>query len=218
MAAGACDTAGGSSPAVVTNDTATVDISSDSSADGTTTGDGAADTAADTVSDAAADGVADAASDIAGDAPEDAVKDTAADTSSDTVADVAGDVPGDTATVGWTLFKVSKGAGPCPPGMNCTWSWILDTTGGLTIAKQGEPSTAQMTAADFAKVSQFLGSDAFLKLMQNGFACGQPPTDIGVSFELALFGVMLKQDVTGCIFGQPADNLALPVYQVTTAY
>lgn len=205
MVVSACDNAGGSSPAVVTNDTATIDISSDSTADATPT--------ADTVADSAVDAVNDGA-DIAADSATETVAETAGDSAADTAADGAGDV----AAVGWTLFKISKGAGPCPPGLNCTWSWQLDTTGALTIAKQGVPSTAQLTPADWAKVNQVLGSEAFLKLMQQGFTCGQPPTDIGVSFDLALFGVMLKQNVTGCIFGQPADNLALPVYQVVTAY
>lgn len=205
----ACDNADGGSPAVVTNDTASVDISSDSKGDADATVDASGDVAPDTAD------VADSAE----------VADTAdtADVAPDVIADApdaTADVPADatTAAVGWTLFRINKGAGPCPPGSNCTWSWTLDTNGALTIAKQGVPSSAQLSAADWTKVNQVLSSSAFLKLMQSGFTCGQPPTDIGVSFDLALFGVMLKQDVTGCIFGQPADNLALPVYQALTAY
>ncbi len=175
--------------------------------------------------DAVADGAADVASDVAAidsSADVSGVNDTQslditgdlqqADGSVDASVDVSALVPL------WTQFEVNKGAGPCPPDMVCTWKWHLDTAGHVTTSKQGVSGAATLSAAHWATIQTLLATQEFLTGMAKGFVCGEPPTDVGISFVLSLSGQQFQQDVTGCVFGQPATNLPQQINDILAQY
>lgn len=180
--------------------------------------DGAADTpdAAETVGDIA---VLDATSDTTDAQPSDAAADTGPDTAADGDADGCQFDYSDSspAVAPWSTLKISKGAGPCPPEMICSWTWTLAYDGTLAKSMAGVASQAKMDAAELSTLSTFLGNPMFEVQMNNGFTCPPPPTDVGVSFEFEQAGKKAKQDVTGCIYG-PACNDAKLIYAMVTKY
>ncbi|MBI5610048.1 MAG: hypothetical protein HY902_14330 [Deltaproteobacteria bacterium] len=216
---GATDAAADTATDAATTDTA----NADSAAQDATGNDSAVldstgqDTAGADASDAAADAVADTAAD------------TVADTVADAVADVAPDVPSDTAgckwdltdsspaTLDWSTFTISKGAGPCPPDMVCSWSWTLDASGNIAKSMAGVASQAKMDAAEFGGLKYFIGNPIFTNQMANGFTCPPPPTDVGISFTLKWQGKEDSQNVTGCIFASGCND-AKSVYDLVTKY
>lgn len=122
-------------------------------------------------------------------------------------ADIA--QPDIASAIPWTLFQLQKGWGPCPPGGVCSESWTLASDGTVTHQKGNTGSGTTMDAADFGAATAILGDASFLALMKNGFVCGMPPTDIGISYTLSLSGVQYTQNVTGCAFSGGQD--AAPV-------
>ena len=126
-------------------------------------------------------------------------------------ADIA--QPDNTGAMPWTLFTLQKGGGPCPPGGVCSETWTLATDGVVTHQKGNTGSGTTMDAADFGAATAILGDVSFLGLMKNGFVCGVPPTDVGVSFTLSLSGVQYTQNVTGCSFSGGQD--AAPVQSLS---
>ena len=134
-------------------------------------------------------------------------------------ADVAGsDASIDTTLGAWTLFAISQG-GFCAPGTDCTSTWNLSPDGTLAMLKGGKTSSGKLSGSDMAAVKAVLDGADFLAKMKNGFACGMPPTDIGVSFHYALSGVQYDKDVTGCaLTGGPDGALVQSVSKVVMAY
>ena len=55
-------------------------------------------------------------------------------------------------------------------------------------------------------------------MMQKGFTCNQPPTDVGISFTLLLSGAKHQQNVTGCVIAGPAGNLAQQINAILVSY
>ncbi len=184
------------------------DAAVDSGAETGTGADAIADTAADSLSDAVADTVADVV-----DAADTAAPDAPSDTGS-CKWDLTDSSP---ATMPWTTFTVSKGAGPCPPDMVCSWSWTLDASGNIAKSMAGVASQAKMDAGEFGGLGNFLGNFIFLGQMNSGFVCPPPPTDIGISFTLKTADKDYSQNVTGCIFGSGCND-AKSVYELVTKY
>lgn len=205
--------------------------------------DGQADAAAEVAAETAQDAVADAAPDASADAPPpaDVLADAAPDAAPEAVADGVETAVADASTnpsdckldfadtvamnFSWKTFKVVKGAGPCPPGQVCQWSWSIGKE--LKIAKvaAGVASDVALTQAQFDEISKSLSLYAFGTQMAKGFVCGQPPTDISVTFE-AVAGYSFDgdqnktyvQDVTGCIYGSAACNDARAVWELVSQY
>jgi len=227
--------------------TANPDVTASDSAGELGTADAAADTAADTAIDAATSDTASADSatldatgkdsagldssgqDAAGDGAADATPDALADTVADTLVDATPDVPSDIGTCkwdlsdsspaiqGWTTLTITKGAGPCPPNVVCSWSWELDASGNIAKSMAGVASQAKMDAAEFGELQAFVGNYIFTMQMENGFTCPPPPTDIGISFTLNWQGKKATQDVTGCILGGGCND-PKSVYDLITKY
>ena len=109
----------------------------------------------------------------------------------------------------WTHFHYQKGAGPCPPGVVCTWIWDVEPDGAVTTAKQGVAGTGQLSAGDLVKFNALIGTADFLNKMTNGFVCGIPPSDVGLTFQLSLSGAQHSQNVTGCAFDGSGDGLVV---------
>ncbi|MCO4762760.1 MAG: hypothetical protein KC502_14700 [Myxococcales bacterium] len=173
---------------------------------------------------AAAD--ASAGSDVAG-ASDGATDDTGA--AADVIAADAGTAAGDVAAAddsttvapNWSKFGINRGAGPCPPGKICTWAWTVTPEGKWQAELAGTNKGGTMDEDDLTALLAIANSSAFHKAMNAGFSCGQPPTDVSVSFTLWRVGVVgtpLKQDVTGCVFGNPQDNIAQKLNALLTPY
>ena len=210
---------GDAAETVTTTDVATKDASVAETAPPDTS---PADVTADAV-----DGTADAA---------DAVPETVADSLSDTApvdaapAEVAADAvkpigscdidmsDSSPANAEWSQFKVTKGAGPCPPGAICQWTWRLTKGGAIAKSMAGFASTVQMAPADYGVLSNLVSNTGFVGSMMNGWKCDQPPTDVGVSFELTLTGGKHTQDVTGCVIGSMGCNWAKAAYETVAKY
>ena len=92
---------------------------------------------------------------------------TGAATATDTVAD-AGTDTNNPAAVPWSLFRIDKAAGPCPPGMSCTWWWVLTNDGAITMEIKGQSAINQMTPVDFAAADAILLGSAFATSMVGG--------------------------------------------------
>ena len=216
-------------------ETSAADATADATTDATL-GDTAADApvvdrGADAKADAGADLAADAAADTSADSGAEALVDTGPEaTSVDVAVETAGDVVapiGDCvanmadsspANAVWTLFAVSKSAGPCPPAQVCKWSWTVALGGAIAKDQAGVQSTVQMGDVDYSKLSQVVSNTLFVSAMATGWKCDTPPTDISVTFELALFGVKHSQDVTGCVVGGMGCNWAKGAYELVAKY
>ncbi len=128
------------------------------------------------------------------------------------------DTSGDVTTVGWTLFSINQ-TGFCAPTDNCKSTWLVSPDGSFSATKQRKSSSGKLSAADFATVQAAISTPAFLEKMKSGFTCSPPPTDIGIHFGYALFGVSYDADVTGCALSGGADGpLVQGVKQVVMAY
>jgi hypothetical protein len=118
----------------------------------------------------------------------------------------------------FSSFKILKGWGPCRPKMICNSSWVLEQDGKLAVTKKGTKTDTALSATDLAKVLPLMAQQAFIDGMTKGFTCDQPPSDIFISFELALSGATHKQPVTGCVIAGPAGNVAQQLDKVISAY
>ncbi len=146
----------------------------------------------------------------------DATLDVSADAATDVT--VTPDVQPDVAAVSWTLFTLTQG-GFCAPNSDCFSTWTVSPDGTFTAKKQGKTSSGVLSPADAQALHAAIDPLAFLEKMKNGFSCGQPPTDVGVSFSLALFGVAYDKDVTGCAYSGGADGaLVQGIAAIVQAY
>jgi hypothetical protein len=102
---------------------------------------------------------------------------------------------------GWTGFTVRKGWGPCPDSNGCFLRHFIYLDGSVTIEEPEGTIEATLSAEDQTTLFAILDSAEFNTGMQEGFTCPEPPSDVGVTFELARSGVVLSQTVTGCVFG-----------------
>ena len=124
-------------------------------------------------------------------------------------------------TATWETFTITKGRGPCPPDAPpCTWSWVLTPDGAIVGDTRGTPFTDQMSFDDFTVINDILDDPAFMTLMEQGFTCGQPPTDVGISFEFAPTpSTLLTQNITGCALAEDlSGGYAETIHATLTPY
>lgn len=109
----------------------------------------------------------------------------------------------------WTSFTSTSGNGLCPPEFPCTLFYQLLPSKELTKTDGDAIELFTMGSSDFAIIDAYLRDTEFRALMQNGFACGPPPTDVGASFSLETEGgEEWTQGVTGCAYGGGGDDAA----------
>lgn len=118
----------------------------------------------------------------------------------------------------WQSFGVERVTGPCPPGQTCRSVWLVRPDGDLEKWIDGESSEAKLSAEHLAALDGILTSRPFQDAMASGFACGEPPTDIGVTFSLRAGSGSHEQDVTGCVVGASGASPAKDAYAIVTAY
>ena len=105
----------------------------------------------------------------------------------------------------WIQLKVQKGAGPCPPGATCSWTWTVDANGAVTASPPN--ASKQLSPADVQTLWELLGPPSFLT---TDLKCPPPPTDIGYTMSLYVNDTQTPawtQDVTGCVI---SDAQSMP--------
>ena len=105
----------------------------------------------------------------------------------------------------WTQLKVQKGAGPCPPGATCSWTWTIDANG--TVIASPPNAGKKLSLAEVQQLWELLGSALQLPTELN---CPPPPTDISYTMSYYVGGTQnpqWTQDVTGCVIG---DSQSVP--------
>jgi hypothetical protein len=117
----------------------------------------------------------------------------------------------------WQRVEVLQGAGPCPEGQPCTWTWSVTPDGAVAANKNGTPSTAKLSEADLADLVAMIQGPELRPGLRDGFHCDLPPTDTSLSLRLVLEGTTLEHDVTGCLSG-PEGNVAQRLFQLVTRY
>lgn len=118
----------------------------------------------------------------------------------------------------WQEIDVLEGAGPCPDGQPCTWTWKASANGALAINKNGVASTAQLSQDDLSRLNQLIDGTEVRVGMRDGFKCDLPPTDVGYSLHLVLDTQSFDQDVTGCATTGPDNNTVKQITTMLTAY
>jgi hypothetical protein len=117
----------------------------------------------------------------------------------------------------WVSFKIDEGWGPCPTADGCASQWLVTPDGMVMTNKSGVGSQAQMSASDLSALEAILVSPAFQTGMRQGFSCGPPPTDVGVTFSLNLPSGPVSQEVTSCVFSG-TTNPAASAHELVSKY
>jgi hypothetical protein len=117
----------------------------------------------------------------------------------------------------WQQIEILQGAGPCPAGQPCTWTWTVAPDGTVSANKNGTASEAQLSDVDLGELRKMIEGPELRPGLRDGFTCDAPPTDTSLSIRLVMDTATLEHEATGCMVG-PDGNVAQRVFQLVTKY